>query len=277
MSILTKVALPLLVYLMLAQYGRCQAASKDADDMAIPKFPQPVIGDYVPKLCWNFTHGNRAKQEFYSPNHPGLYPNDTECVQILQAPKNFRIQLDFREFHIEPSFDCEFDYLEIRDGPYGYSPLIGRFCGKKFPPVLTSTADFLWIRFYSDDTIEYTGFKAAYKFIYNEDIKPSKAGTHAPCRVRVNTQEHVDGQLMTTEIPMHIQSKMWNTTMSVDCTWEFFADAGKRIQLYVDNFELKNPVECKENHLEVYDRTTTKADKERHFLFPILRNRKIGQ
>ncbi|GIX76143.1 hypothetical protein CEXT_93021 [Caerostris extrusa] len=39
------------------------------------------------------------------------------------APHGHVIQLDFREtFHLEESPTCEYDWLEIRNGPHGYSP-----------------------------------------------------------------------------------------------------------------------------------------------------------
>jgi hypothetical protein len=47
----------------------------------------------------------------------------------FKAPKNFIIKLKFDNFHIEPSNDCLYDYIEIRDGAHGYSPFIGRYCG----------------------------------------------------------------------------------------------------------------------------------------------------
>ena len=73
------------------------------------------------------------------------------------------IKLDFRdEFNIEESVDCKHDYLEVRDGQHGYSNLLGKFCGRKFPEEITSKSRFLWLRFNSDESIEYNGFKAVW-------------------------------------------------------------------------------------------------------------------
>ena len=43
----------------------------------------------------------------------------------------------------------------------------GKYCGSDFPPIITSSGRFLWMRFHSDETIQYTGFKAVYTFIEN--------------------------------------------------------------------------------------------------------------
>ena len=48
-----------------------------------------------------------------------------------------------------------------------YFMISGKFCGDKFPPIITSSGRSLWLRFSSDKTISYTGFKAVYTFIQN--------------------------------------------------------------------------------------------------------------
>ena len=79
--------------------------------------------------CLNFTRGDSGKKEFYSPRYPNLYPPDTECYRIITADIGYFVRIDFRDmFHLEPESNtksCDYDYLEIRDGDQGYSPLIG--------------------------------------------------------------------------------------------------------------------------------------------------------
>lgn len=55
--------------------------------------------------------------------------------------------------------------LQIRDGGHGFSPLVGQFCGTEFPPMITSKDSSLWLRFHSDENIEYSGFVAVYEYI----------------------------------------------------------------------------------------------------------------
>uniref|UniRef100_T1HS84 Ubiquitinyl hydrolase 1 n=1 Tax=Rhodnius prolixus TaxID=13249 RepID=T1HS84_RHOPR len=71
--------------------------------------------------------------------------------------------LDVDSFYIEPSDECKFDYLEIRDGANGYDPLVGSYCGRSFPPIIISTGRALWLRFHSDENAEYSGFRAVYE------------------------------------------------------------------------------------------------------------------
>ncbi|KAB0382737.1 hypothetical protein FD755_004654 [Muntiacus reevesi] len=108
---------------------------------------------------------------FASPNYPDSYPPNKECIYILEAAPRQRIELTFDEhYYIEPSFECRFDHLEIRDGPFGFSPLIDRYCGVKSPPLIRSTGRFMWIKFSSDEELEGLGFRAKYSFIPDPDF-----------------------------------------------------------------------------------------------------------
>lgn len=90
----------------------------------------------------------------------------------FSAPERHLIKLDFRNhFQLENSTDCKNDYLEVRDGKYGFNNIIKkRFCGSLFPPEIQSKDRHLWLHFHSDDTIEDKGFKAVYEFIPRSDI-----------------------------------------------------------------------------------------------------------
>lgn len=128
---------------------------------------------------------------FTSPNFPEKYPPDRECTYIIEGQcvkssgvtciflplylKQFIscsaasprqcIDLYFDEqYAIEPSWECKFDYIEVRDGPFSSSPIIGRYCGQKSPMYVRSSGRYLWIKFVADSELEATGFSARYNF-----------------------------------------------------------------------------------------------------------------
>lgn len=79
------------------------------------------------------------------------------------------IDLFFDEkYLIEPSWECKFDHIEVRDGPFGFSPIIGRYCGQESPAYVRSTGRYLYIKFVADGELEAIGFSARYNFTQGE-------------------------------------------------------------------------------------------------------------
>uniref|UniRef100_A0A8C9FAC3 Neuropilin and tolloid like 1 n=1 Tax=Pavo cristatus TaxID=9049 RepID=A0A8C9FAC3_PAVCR len=91
--------------------------------------------------------------------------NNTMTFFSSPAAPRQCIELHFDEkYSIEPSWECKFDHIEVRDGPFGFSPIIGRFCGQQNPPMIKSSGRFLWIKFFADGELESMGFSARYNF-----------------------------------------------------------------------------------------------------------------
>lgn len=83
----------------------------------------------------------------------------------LPAPPRQCIDLHFEEnYSIESSWECKFDNIEVRDGPFGFSPMLGRYCGQHSPPDIRSSGRYLWIKFVTDGELEAVGFSASYNF-----------------------------------------------------------------------------------------------------------------
>lgn len=102
----------------------------------------------------------------------GLENNKIIFFLYLAAPRQC-IELHFDEkYSIEPSWECKFDHIEVRDGPFGFSPILGRFCGQQNPPMIKSSGRFLWIKFFADAELESIGFSARYNFTPGK-YKPS--------------------------------------------------------------------------------------------------------
>ena len=57
---------------------------------------------------------------------------------------------------------CEYDYVEVFDGPTALFPSLGKFCGGILPSVKPSSRNQLLIRFVADTTVIKTGFRIKY-------------------------------------------------------------------------------------------------------------------
>lgn len=72
--------------------------------------------------------------------------------------------LSFPRFKVESHYNCDYDYLQIHDGPSTSSHLIGRYCGQ-VPPgggTLNSTHNQVYLWFHSDATVSSDGFTVSW-------------------------------------------------------------------------------------------------------------------
>ena len=94
-----------------------------------------------------------------SPYHPNPYPHGRQCDYLIAQPAGTKINLNFIDFEIEGSYNCKFDYLEIRDGDNENSTLIGRYCGDPSlkPDLIGSSMNYLWMRFVTDGSVANRG------------------------------------------------------------------------------------------------------------------------
>ncbi|KAL6112807.1 neto2 [Pungitius sinensis] len=188
---------------------------------------------------------------FTSPNYPTTYPPNKECVYILEALPRQRIQLAFdKNYNIEPSFECRFDHIEIRDGPFGFSPLIDRFCGGKNPGLVTSTGRFMWIKFTSDEELEGLGFRIKYTFIADPDFHLHVGGLLNPipdCQFEIGGS---DGIIRSSQVEEEEKVKPGD---ALDCIWTIRAPPHSKIYLRFMEYQMEHSNECQRNFVAVYD------------------------
>lgn len=186
--------------------------------------PAEYAGASAMPHCESFTMGNPDQKMLYSPGAPGNYPNNSDCVVVLEAPVGSLVRLDFRDhFHIEPSEECKYDFLEIRDGAHGFSTLLGKYCGTTYPPMITSKERFLWLRFHSDENIEYSGFVVVYEYVPRPT---SSVYDDEGCRIEVSGME---GFLNRTDVPREKQQTVIEHGLTLDCMWVVTVQDGWKV------------------------------------------------
>ncbi|XP_031638805.1 neuropilin and tolloid-like protein 1 [Contarinia nasturtii] len=187
------------------------------------------------------------------------YPPTTSCTLLLTADPGYIVKLEFRNrFNIEPSPACEYDYLEIRDGKYGFSTLKGRYCGTKFPDEIISSDRYLWLRFHSDDNIGYEGFEAVYEFI----PRLKKMDAIEECSIVTNDEN--SGQISIEDISETILGQV-TEIIPLDCLWTIRVKEDWQIMLSVDKFDLEKKNDCKNNFLDIIGNNTNVSEPTKHF------------
>lgn len=93
------------------------------------------------------------------------YCNNQECSWLISPPDAESITLYFSQFDLEqPSEDGRtiYDAVEIYDGASESAALIGTFTGNQLPPSVTSTGGEIFIKFYTDFTVNQGGWELEY-------------------------------------------------------------------------------------------------------------------
>lgn len=92
----------------------------------------------------------------------GASQNSTLTISPTGATS---IDLNFTNFDIEPgsaSNLCDFDYLEIYDGPNVGATLIDKYCNENIPTTVSSTGGDITLKFHSDQFVEGGGFQVSW-------------------------------------------------------------------------------------------------------------------
>ncbi|KAF0762933.1 cubilin, partial [Aphis craccivora] len=170
-----------------------------------------------------------------SPNFPNDYPKLKDCSWIINVPVNNQIELNITHFLLEESLDCRFDFVEIRNGGFPTSPLIGKYCGSKILPVISSIGNSLFIRFVSDGSRGRKGF-------FMQWYTTAKG-----CGGILNSGI---GHIVSPNYPLPIQEPL-------ECYYKIAVAQGSQIKLTIVDIELitdhYSAGQCKDNFLEIYD------------------------
>ncbi|XP_030624670.1 LOW QUALITY PROTEIN: cubilin [Chanos chanos] len=178
--------------------------------------------------------------ELSSPNYPSNYPTNRECVYKITVGVNMQIMLNFTDFDLEgPDPSCFHDYVEVRDGGYEISPLIGRFCSHRSPPLVVSHSNRLWLKFRSDHSVTYRGFTAHWD------------GTQTGCG---GTLTGTDGTLTSPNYPLPYHPNS-------ECYWLIKTNPGSTLTLSFQVFHLEGTHlnNCQFDYVMVFDGDSSNA------------------
>jgi Zn-dependent metalloprotease len=93
------------------------------------------------------------------------YCNNMNCAWLIQPPQAKTVTFNFTSFELENAlYDGKsvFDAVEVYDGTNENAPLLGRFSGLTLPNAVTSTGGSMYIKFYSDNEVNFSGWSGYY-------------------------------------------------------------------------------------------------------------------
>ncbi|XP_031564468.1 tolloid-like protein 1, partial [Actinia tenebrosa] len=115
-----------------------------------------------------------------SPLYGTKYPSNMQCTWVITVPNGNKIKLTFSDFRVgERFYGCSpsHDFVEIRDGEFDVSAILGQYCSSSRPSPVYSSGRHMWIRFNSNSdnyldkqyAQEKNGFRASYEVIKLEE------------------------------------------------------------------------------------------------------------
>uniref|UniRef100_A0A8C5PPF0 Complement C1s n=1 Tax=Leptobrachium leishanense TaxID=445787 RepID=A0A8C5PPF0_9ANUR len=161
--------------------------------------------------------------EITSPKYPQGYPNDAYQSWNISVPKGFGIKLYFLHLDIEPSQDCEYDFVQvlIKD------EVKGKFCGRRIDGSSPTSPLYeqyyptnnLRLEFTSDFSNEerYTGFSLYY---IAEDLDECEESSETYCSHFCNN--HIGGYFCSCPPGYFLQAD--NHTCGVNCSGNLYTD-----------------------------------------------------
>uniref|UniRef100_A0A336L7R2 Metalloendopeptidase n=1 Tax=Culicoides sonorensis TaxID=179676 RepID=A0A336L7R2_CULSO len=156
-----------------------------------------------------------------------------KCEWRITATHGERIVLNITDLHIFKSNNCRTDYLEIRDGYWHKSPVLGRFCGSgKVNDLIRSTGSRMLLTYINNNRqASMRGFAAHYE---------------AVCGGEVNITGDAEYRLESPNYPLdYLPSK--------ECIWKITVPHDYQVALKFQSFEVENHDTCVYDYVEIRD------------------------
>ncbi|KAJ7987175.1 hypothetical protein DPEC_G00336020 [Dallia pectoralis] len=175
-----------------------------------------------------------------SPNWPAKYPSKKACTWALSTTPGHRIKMAFNEIHVESHLECAYDHLEVYDGGDVRAPSLGRFCGTKKPAPVISSANEMFLRFFSDNSVQKRGFEGTHSAVCGGSLK---------------------AEVKTKDLYSHAQFGDNHYTGASDCQWVVSAEKGYGVELIFQTFEIEEEADCGYDYMELFDGSDVKAPR----------------
>ncbi|KAG5891255.1 hypothetical protein JTB14_019663 [Gonioctena quinquepunctata] len=166
---------------------------------------------------------------FSSPIFTTNPPDGVTCEWSISGSHGEIIILNITELDVEKSPDCKDGYLEVRDGYWHKSPLLGVYCGTGLFFNMVSTGSRMLLKFFSKNPIGSKGFTASYQVVCGGDLHIESIG--------------------------HLQSPNYPEEYypNKECIWRITVPENHTVAILFQSFDIENDDACANDYMEIRD------------------------
>lgn len=189
-----------------------------------------------------------------SPNLPnGTYPINVTCVWRIFAPEGHSVKLHFTKFGLEHSHLCQYDRVQVYDGPSVDDGVLATMCGDGLPRDEISKSNSMMVVFGSDKIYTGIGFRAMYSIVQTQS---NEVVTSQACTGKTPVLQGSRGNILSDGY-----DGVTSYPENMECKWRIHAPAGKVINLYINRLEIEEDADsgCSYDSLSVFDGSTAQG------------------
>ncbi|XP_072401831.1 protein tolkin-like [Diabrotica undecimpunctata] len=158
--------------------------------------------------------------------------DEVRCEWRITGTHGEKIVLNITNLDIAKSNECKTDYIEIRDGYWHKSPILGLFCGTGQFPLIKSSGSRMLITYVSKNPKGHKGFTASYEAICGGNLV-------------IETEGHL-------ESPNYPEDYQPNK----ECIWKITVPKNHQVALRFQSFDVENHDSCVYDYVEIRDGLT---------------------
>ncbi|GAB6032010.1 hypothetical protein CHUAL_010385 [Chamberlinius hualienensis] len=171
-----------------------------------------------------------------SPNYPNGYRHGSQCTWTIKVPNGQQIRLNVTSFDLELHSNCNYDFLEIRNGGHMTSPLIGKYCGQTIPNDIITHSHLLWMQFVSDNSQSAPGFEISW------DSALTGCG----------------GEMLSSEGTFSSPNYPSTCGYGTTCQWRISVSKGNKIRMVLSDLDIPTSRNCSMG-LKLYNGRSNRA------------------
>ncbi|CAP34105.2 Protein CBR-NAS-39 [Caenorhabditis briggsae] len=245
-------------------------------------------------ICGGPIYANKGV--IHSPKYPESYPPNSDCQWTIHVDENSQVAIEFVYFHLEQHKECIYDRLILTEGSSKVLKKNGKetsetFCGQIEKKTIVSKTNQLSLRFFSDNSVQKSGFELRFSKELNECATDKNICHHYcvntvggfKCACRVGYSLSANGFSCDSTCGGYLKASNGSISSpnfpemypnSKTCVWEIEAPEGYHIFINFTKFTVEGmKTECAYDYVTIGDSEKLCGEYDKPLLFTTPKNR----